>query len=94
MAEVGLYDSEAMRRYAGIELGDDGIPDETSILNFRHMLGKHQLTEKLFTEVNVYLADKGVTLRSGTLVDATIINAPSSTKNKTNARDPEMSSTK
>ena len=94
MAEESLYDSEAMRRFAGIELGDDRIPDETTILNFRHLLEKHQLTEKLFAEVNAYLADKGVTLRSGTLVDATIIDAPSSTKNKAKARDPEMSSTK
>ena len=94
MAEESLYDSEAMRRFAGIELGDDRIPDETTILNFRHLLEKHKLTEKLFGEVNVYLADKGVTLRSGTLVDATIIDAPSSTKNKAKARDPEMSSTK
>ena len=94
MAEESLYDSEAMRRFAGIELGDDRIPDETTILNFRHLLEKHKLTEKLFGEVNAYLADKGVTLRSGTLVDATIIDAPSSTKNKAKARDPEMSSTK
>ena len=94
MAEESLYDSEAMRRFAGIELGDDRIPDETTILNFRHLLEKHQLTEKLFAQVNAYLADKGVTLRSGTLVDATIIDAPSSTKNKAKARDPEMSSTK
>jgi IS5 family transposase len=94
MAEESLYDSEAMRRFAGIELGDGRIPDETTILNFRHLLEQHQLTEKLFAEVNAYLADKGVTLRSGTLVDATIIDAPSSTKNKAKARDPEMSSTK
>ena len=94
MAEEMLYDSDAMRRFAGIELGDDRIPDETTILNFRHLLEKHALTEKLFTEVNRHLADKGITLRSGTLVDATIIDAPSSTKNKAKARDPEMSSTK
>ena len=83
-----------MRRFAGIELGDDRIPDETTILNFRHLLEKHQLTEKLFAEVNAYFADKGVALRSGTYVDATIIDAPSPTKNKAKARDPEMSSTK
>lgn len=94
MTEESLYDSEAMRLFAGIELGDDRIPDETTILNFRHLLEKHKLTEKLFGEVNAHLADKGVTLRSGTLVDATIIDAPSSTKNKAKARDPEMSSTK
>jgi transposase, IS5 family len=94
MAEETLYDSEAMRRFAGIELGDDRIPDETTILNFRHMLERHDLTEAIFAEVNAHLADKGITLRSGTLVDATIIDAPSSTKNQASSRDPEMSSTK
>ena len=68
--------------------------DETTILNFRHLLERHGLTEAIFADVNAHLADKGITLRSGTLVDATIIDAPSSTKNKTHARDPEMSSTK
>ncbi len=94
MAEESLYDSEAMRRFAEIELGDDRIPDETTILNFRHLLERHGLTEAIFAEVNGYLADKGITLRSGTMVDATIIDAPSSTKNEAKARDPEMSSTK
>ncbi|EPX83584.1 IS5 family transposase [Salipiger mucosus] len=94
MAEEMLYDSESMRRFAGIELGDDRVPDETTILNFRHLLEKHALTERLFVEVNKHLADQGITLRSGTLVDATIIDAPSSTKNEAGARDPEMSSTK
>jgi len=94
MAEEMLYDSDAMRQFAGIELGDDRIPDETTILNFRHLLETHQLTEKLFVEVNTHLAEQGITLRSGTLVDATIIDAPSSTKNEAKARDPEMSSTK
>ena len=94
MAEEMLYDSDSMRHFAGIELGDDRIPDETTILNFRHLLEKHALTEQLFAEVNGHLADQGITLRSGTLVDATIIDAPSSTKNEARARDPEMSSTK
>jgi IS5 family transposase len=94
MAEEMLYDSDAMRRFAGIELGDDRIPDETTILNFRHLLERHGLTEAIFAEVNGHLADKGITLRSGTLVDATIIDAPSSTKNEARARDPEMLSTK
>ena len=94
MAEESLYDSEAMRRFAGIELGDDRIPDETTILNFRHLLERHGLTEAIFAEVNADLAGKGVTLRSGTLIDATIIDAPSSTKNRAKARDPEMSSTR
>ena len=94
MAEETLYDSEAMRCFVGIELGDDRIPDETTILNFRHLLERHALTEAIFADVNAHLADKGITLRSGTLVDATIIDAPSSTKNKAGTRDPEMSSTK
>ncbi|MBO6690048.1 MAG: IS5 family transposase [Henriciella sp.] len=94
MAEEALYDSDAMRRFAGIELGDDRIPDETTILNFRHLLEQHALTEAIFAEVNAHLAERGVTLRSGTLVDATIIDAPSSTKNKAGKRDPEMTSTK
>jgi len=83
-----------MRRFAGIELGDDRIPDETTILNFRHLLERHGLTEAIFADVNAHLADRGITLCSGTLVDATIIDAPSSTKNKAGARDPEMSSTR
>jgi IS5 family transposase len=94
MAEETLYNSEAMRRFAGIELGDDRIPDETTILDFRHLLERHGLTEAILAEVNGHLADKGITLRSGTLVDATNIDAPPSTKNKAGARDPEMSSTK
>lgn len=94
MAEESLYDSDAMRRFAGLELGDDRIPDETTILNFRHLLERHALTEAFFAEVNAYLAENGMTLRSGTLVDATIIDAPSSTKNKAGERDPDMSSTK
>lgn len=94
MAEESLYDSDAMRRFAGLELGDDRIPDETTILNFRHLLERHVLTEAIFAEVNAYLAENGMTLRSGTLVDATIIDAPPSTKNKAGKRDPDMSSTK
>ena len=93
MAEETLYDSEAMRRFAGIEPGDDRIPDETTLLNFCHLLERHGLTEAIFADVNAHPADKGITLRSGTMVDATIIDAPSSTKNKARARDPEMSST-
>jgi IS5 family transposase len=94
IAEEMLYDSDAMRQFAGIKLGDDRIPDETTILNFRHLLEKHQLIEKLFAEVSGHLADQGITLCAGTLVDATIIDAPSSTKDEAKARDPDMSSTK
>ena len=94
MAEETLYDSDAMRRFVGIEPGDDRIPDETTILNFRRLLERHGLTEAIFADLNAHFADKGITLRSGALVDATIIDAPSSTKNKAGTRDPEMSSTK
>jgi len=80
MAEESLYDSEAMRRFVDIELEDDRIPDETTILQFRHLPERHDLAEALFDEVNAHLPDKGIGLPVGTLVDATIIPAPSSTK--------------
>jgi IS5 family transposase len=89
-AEDALYDIEPMRRFAGIELADDAIPDETTILNFRHLLERHELTEQIFAEVRALLEDKKLLLKSGTIVDATIISAPSSTKNATGSRDPEM----
>jgi transposase, IS5 family len=89
-AEDALYDMESMRRFAGIELSEDAIPDETTILNFRHLLEKHRLAEQIFAEVRALLEEKRLLLKSGTIVDATIINAPSSTKNATNSRDPEM----
>ncbi len=92
--EEALYDIESVRRFAGIELGEEEIPDETTILNFRHLLEKHGLTEKLLAEVNEYLSEKKLLLREGTIVDATLIAAPSSTKNKDKQRDGEMSSTK
>jgi len=93
-AEDALYDIEPMRRFAGIELAEDAIPDETTILHFRHLLERQQLTEKIFAEVRTLLEDKRLLLKSGTIVDATIINAPSSTKNETKSRDPEMQQTK
>ena len=89
-AEDALYDMESMRRFAGIELAEDAIPDETTILHFRHLLEKHQLTEQIFAEVRALLEEKKLLLKSGTIVDATIISAPSSTKNATKSRDPEM----
>ncbi len=73
--EEALYDIESVRRFAGIELGQEEIPDETTILNFRHLLEKHQLTEKLLEEVNGYLSEKRLLLRQGTIVDATLIGA-------------------
>ncbi len=93
-AEDSLYDIESMRRFAGIELGDQAVPDETTILNFRRLLECHRLTEAIFQEVNRLLSAKHLLLKSGTLVDATIISAPSSTKNKDKVRDPEMTQTK
>lgn len=91
--EEALYDIEALRRFADMSLVNDDIPDESTILNFRHLLEEHQLTQALLTEINGHLSEKGLTLKSGTIVDATIIHAPSSTKNQDKARDPEMSST-
>lgn len=93
-AEDAIYDSEAMRRFAGIDLGDDTIPDETTILRFRHLLEKNELTAAIFEQINGLLEGKGLLLRSGTIVDATIIAAPSSTKNRTESRDPEMKQTR
>jgi len=92
-AEEAMYDSESMRRFVGIELGEDVIPDESTILKFRHLLEKHSLTEGLFEEVKGLLEEKGVWIKSGTIVDATIIDAPTSKKNKDKQRDPEMRST-
>jgi IS5 family transposase len=89
-AEDSLYDSESMRRFAGIELAEDAVPDETTILRFRHLLERHQLTERIFTEIRSLLEEKRLLLKSGTIVDATIIEAPPSTKNEQRARDPEM----
>jgi IS5 family transposase len=93
-AEASLYDIESMRRFCGIELGDHAVPDETTILNFRRLLERHRLTEAIFKSVNKLLLDQRLLLKSGTLVDATIISAPSSTKNEDRERDPEMSQTK
>ncbi len=92
-AEETLYDIESMRRFAGLELGEDAIPDETTILNFRHLLEKHKLTSAIFEDVKAYLEEQGLLLAGESFVDATIIHASSSTKNKDKKRDPEMSST-
>jgi transposase, IS5 family len=78
-AEDALYDMESMRRFGGIELAEDVIPDETTIRNFRHLLEKHKLTAKMFAEVRQLLEEKKLLLKSGTIVDATIISAPTST---------------
>jgi len=93
-AEDAIYDSESMRRFAGVELGEDKIPDETTILRFRHLLETHQLTAGIFAEIGSLLTEKRLLLKAGTIVDATIIAAPSSTKNATETRDPEMKQTR
>lgn len=92
MEEV-LCDTPVTRQFAHLG-GLEEIPDETTILNFRCLLEKHQLAVALFMQVNTHLARKGLSLRTGTIVDATIINAPSSTKNGDGKRDPEMHQTK
>ena len=93
-AEEALYDIQSMRAFAGLELGRDAIPDETTILNFRHLLERHDLTKAIFEGVAEHLAAKGELLRGGTIVDATLIAASPSTKNNEQKRDPEMSSSK
>jgi IS5 family transposase len=94
LAEEMLYDSESMRRFARVELGEDTVPDESTILRFRHLLEKHQLTAQMFAAVKERLAAKRLLLSAGTIVDATIIAAPSSTKNAMHTRDAEMRQTK
>ncbi len=93
-AEDALYDSESIRRFVGVELGDDVVPDETTILRFRHLLERHQLTEALFIAIRDLLTEQRLLLKAGTIVDATIISAPSSTKNAAQARDPAMRQTR
>ena len=92
--EEGLYDSQAMRRFVGIDLGREPVPDETTMCRFRHLLEERGLGRRLFAEVQQHLAAKGLKIATGTIVDATIINAASSTKNASKARDPEMHQTK
>ena len=93
-AEDMLYDSEAMRRFARVELGEDTVPDESTILRFRHLLKQHQLTAAMFDAMKTLLTEQRLLLKAGMIVDATIIAAPSSTKNATHARDPEMKQTR
>jgi len=88
-AEEALYDSRALRHFVGIDLSHEPVPDETTILNFRHNLG-----DELFRIVNDYLEENGMKVARGTIVDATIINAPTSTKNQDKTRDPEMHQTR
>ena len=92
--EDALYDSQALRGFAGIDLSVAAVPEATTVLNFRHWLEQHDLTRALFDEVGAMLEERGVLMRQGTIVDATIIAAPPSTKNKSKTRDPEMHQTK
>lgn len=91
--EDALYEIESMRRFAGLSLSGP-LPDETTILKFRHLLEQHKLGKEILKEVNRHLEKEGLLLREGTIVDATIISAPTSTKNQSGKRDPEMHQTK
>lgn len=92
--EEALYDSTSMRHFVGIDLGREPVPDETTICRFRHLLEQHNLARALFDRVNAHLAGRGLKVAGGSIVDATIIAAPSSTKNTAKARDPEMHQTR
>lgn len=92
--EDALYDSQAMRTFAGIDLSVDAVPDATTLLNFRHLLERHELGKRIFEEVGAHLSERKLLMKEGTIVDATIIAAPSSTKNAKKERDPEMHQTK
>ncbi|AUS41036.1 IS5/IS1182 family transposase (plasmid) [Ralstonia solanacearum] len=92
--EDALYDSMAMRAFAGIDLAVEAVPDATTLLKFRRLLVEHELTRKLFDEIGIMLCERGLMMKEGTIVDATIIEAPPSTKNKEKSRDPEMHQTK
>src|SRR5665213_2324267 len=88
--EEALYDSAAMRGFVGIDLGREPAPDETTVCKFRHLLERHELGKRIFARVNTYLAGHGLKVGTGTIVDATILHAPSPTRNKSGERDPEM----
>ena len=92
--EDALYDSQAMRTFAGIDLSVEAVPDATTLLKFRHLLEAHDLTRQMFEEVGALLSERKLLMREGTIVDATIIAAPSSTKNARQERDPQMHQTK
>ena len=92
--EEALYDSSVMLQFAGIDLGREPVPDETTVCKFRHLLEEHNLGGEMLETVNLHLQAKGVRITTGTIVDASIIHAPSSTKNRDQQRDPEMHQTK
>jgi len=88
--EEALYDSATLRQFAEIDLGAEPVPDETTVCKFRHLLEENHLGEEILGTVNLHLQAKGVRITTGTIVDATLIHAPSSTKNREQSRDPEM----
>ena len=92
--EEALYESPVLQRFVGVDLGAAPAPDETTVCRFRHLLKKHDLCGMMLDAVNIHLEAKGIKIATGTIVDATIIHAPSSTKNSTGERDPEMHQTK
>lgn len=92
--EDAIYDSQAMRDFVGIDLSIESVPDATTLLRFRHLLERHLLTQRIFEEINASLAERGLFMREGTIVDATIIAAAPSTKNKAKQRDPAMKQTR
>jgi len=92
--EEALYDSPVMRQFVGVDLGHEPAPDETTVCKFRHLLEEHRLGEKILGTVNLHLQARGVRITTGTIVDATILHAPTSTKNREQQRDPEMHQTK
>lgn len=93
-AEEALYESPVLRRFAGVDLGRAPAPDESTILQFRHLLEKHDLGGAMLETMNEYLESRGIRISRGTIVDATILHAPSSTKNRSGERDPEMHQTR
>jgi transposase len=92
--EDAIYDSQAIRGFVGIDLTHESAPDATTLLKFRRLLEKHELTRRIFDEINAHLTSKGLMMREGTIVDATLIAAPPSTKNRDEKRDPEMHQSK
>src|ERR1700740_495756 len=93
-AEDALYESPVLRHFVGVDLGRAPVPDESTLLGFRHLLEKHELGGAMLNAVNQYLESRGIRITTGTIVDATIIHAPSSTKNRSGERDPEMHQTR
>jgi IS5 family transposase len=92
--EEVLYDSMGLRDFVGIDLGQEPVPDETTVCKFRHLLEEHELGGEMLETVNLHLQQRGIRITRGTIVDATIIHAPSSTKNRQGERDPEMHQTR